>query len=130
MSPLLAVLTASALALTLAGWLPRALRPAPTIVAAASVIAGGALAGSVLGLHRPLLLILLGAAVGLGFALGHRFPSREGPRAGRLAYWILALGITAVALGLIITGAAGAPAFPVFAAPAPAELAEEIGDRS
>ena len=123
MSPLLVVLTASALALAVAGWVPRPLRPAPTIVAAVFVLASGAVAVSVLGMHRPLLLIFLGAAVGLGFALGHRPPSGgSGSLAGRLARWTLVLSISATSVGLVSTGAAGATAFPVFAAPAPSEL--------
>ena len=123
MSPLWIVLTASALALALAGWVPRPLRPAPTIVAAVFVMASGAVAVSVLGMHRPLLLIFLGAAVGLGFALGHRRPSGgSGSLARRVARWTLALSITAASVGLVSAGAAGATTFPVFAAPAPSEL--------
>ena len=123
MSPLWAVLTASALALAVAGWLPRSLRPAPTIAAAVLVMATAAVAISVLGMNRPFLLIFLGAAVGLGFAIGHRRASGGGGSvARRLARWGLALSATALSVGLVCCGAAGATAFPAFTPPTPPQL--------
>ena len=53
MSPLWIVLTASALALAMSGWVPRPLRPAPTFVAAVFVLVSGAVSVSVLRMFTP-----------------------------------------------------------------------------
>ena len=122
-SELWTVLTASALAVALVGWVPRSIRPALTIVAAAVLTLSTAVAVTLLGMHRPLLLVLLGSAGGLGFSIG-RPPRRTGcdSPARRLAHRTLAISITATSVGLVCAGAIAGPHFPEFAPPAPSEL--------
>ena len=122
MSPLWSVLTVSAVVLVLTGWLPDRVRAAPTIVAAVFVMASGGLALAVLGVTGPTLLVLLGAGIGLGFALGHRLPARAGVSLlDRSVRWTVALALTVASVGLVVAGGAGATAYPVFTPPA-AEL--------
>ncbi len=123
MTPPMLALTASALALALAGWVPRQLRPAPTILATVLVLASGAIAVSLEGYSWRFALVLLGAATAIGFAIGNRVPTTEsGP--GRGARWALALIVTAASIGLVWAGAgASAQAHPGFTVPAPSELA-------
>lgn len=103
------VLTTSALALALAGWVPRSVRPAPTIVAAVAVLTTGGVAVSVLGPQQPMVPVFGGAAVGLVIAVWHRVPHCAG-LVRRRVHELLTVSFTVAAVGLVSAGAADAAA--------------------
>lgn len=126
MTPLWNVLITSALVLALVGWLPRSVRPAPAIMATVSLTVVGVIAVSVLGVQLPLLLVLLGGALGLTFAVWHRLPRVGHTLLDHIGHWTLALSLTAATVALVYAGAAAPLGVPGLSSPEPPGLAPDI----